>query len=194
MKKLLSSITLLMVFITAFSQDKGYIKSPSLGINFFFNDFTTASNINSSSLSSTLLNKKFGKINDMAPGLGFSFLKGISSNLDFVGTVGGSFLDYTAFNGKSLGTGSFLLEMDASFHAKMLPDNYVVVPYLTAGVGLSKYKGYYGAIIPVGAGLQINILNDTYLMINSQYRIKVTESTNYHFLYSIGIVGSLKSL
>ncbi len=194
MKKLLSSITLLMIFVTAFSQSNDPVKSPSIGINFFFNDFKTPSIISSTSLSSTLLNKKFGKIKDMVPGLGFSFLKGISSNLDFAGTIGGSFLDYTADNGKVLGTGSFLLEIDASLHAKMLPDNYWVVPYLTAGVGLSKYKGYYGAIMPVGVGLQINIFNDTFIMIDSQYRLKVTESTNYHFLYSIGVVGNLKSL
>ncbi len=194
MKKLLSSVIFLMIFITAFSQDRGSVKSPSLGINFFFNDFTTAANVNNTSLSSTILNKKFGKVKDMTPGLGFSFFNGISRNLDFVGTIGGSFLDYTASNGKVLGTGSFLLEVDGSLHAKMLPDTYWVVPYLSAGIGLSKYKGYYGAIVPVGAGLQFKIFDDTFIMIDSQYRIKVTESTNYHFLYSFGIVGNLKSL
>jgi len=194
MKKLLLCFTLSLIVLHLFSQDKNPVKAASLGVNFFFNDFKSAEIIRSSSLSSTLLKKDFGRNSQMSPGLGISFLKGICSQVDFAAMLGGSFLDYTTANGKALGTSAFLLEVDASLHAKLLPDNYLIVPYLSAGVGFSKYKGYYGAIMPVGVGLQIGIYKDTFILIDSQYRIKVSESTNYHFLHSIGIVGSLESL
>ena len=32
----------------------------------------------------------------------------------------------------------------------MLTDKYWFTPYLTAGLGASKYKGYYGAICSAG--------------------------------------------
>ncbi|MEO5996171.1 MAG: hypothetical protein ABIN89_05585 [Chitinophagaceae bacterium] len=191
MKKLLSSLFLLMMFVTVFSQDSQPVKNSVLGISFFFNDFKTAQYIRTNSLSSTLLNKKFGKVKDMVPGLALSYWQGINSYLDFSGTLAGSFLDYPMESGKSLGSESFLLEADASVHLKMLTDQNWVVPYLTAGVGVSKYKGYYGAIMPLGAGLQINIFDETFIMIDSQYRIKVSENTNYHFFHSIGIAGNI---
>jgi OOP family OmpA-OmpF porin len=194
MKKLLLSAISLMMIVPAFSQDKDPVKAPSIGIHFLLNDFQTASYISSSSLSSTLLNKNFGKIKNMSPGFAVSFIKGLSGNLDFAGTIGGSKLDYTTNSGKVLGTNSLLLEVDAAIHAKMLPDNYWVVPYITAGVGISKYKGYYGAIMPLGLGIQVNVFKGFFVMIDSQYRLKVTETTNYHFMHSIGIVGNLKSL
>lgn len=191
MKNFLSSLILLMMFVTAFSQDSSNVKKPALGIHFFFNDFKTASYIKSTSLSSTLLNKKFGVIKDMVPGISLSYWQGITSRLDFSGTVSGSFLDYPFDDGKTLGNESFLLEADASIHAKMLDDHYWVVPYLTAGVGLSKFKGYYGAIMPLGIGFQVNVFDETFIMVDSQYRIGVSANTSYHFYHSIGIVGNI---
>jgi OOP family OmpA-OmpF porin len=194
MKKLLLSLHLLVVVGMGFSQDNGLVKPPSLGLNFSFYDFKTASSIRTTSLSSTIANKGLGKINGMEPGFGFSYLQGMNSHFDFVASLNGTFLNYTNANGKLLGTGAFLLEANALIHAKMFTDDYFIVPYLTAGIGLSKYKGYYGAMLPIGLGLQVNIFKDTFIMIESQYRIKVSENTNYHLFASVGIVGNLKSL
>lgn len=168
------------------------IKKPSLGLHFVMNDFQTAAAIRSSSLSAVIREKRNAKFKQMSPGLALSYMQGINPQLDFSTSLAGSFLDYPFENGIVLrGTESLLLEADASIHAKLLPDQYWVNPYLTLGVGAFKYEGYYGAFMPAGAGLQINIFNEAYLLINTQYRIRVTENSTHHFYYSLGFAGSL---
>jgi OmpA-OmpF porin, OOP family len=73
----------------------------------------------------------------------------------------------------------------------MLTDRYVFVPYLSAGVGASKYLGYYGAFLPVGTGIQLNVFEEAFLFIDAQYRVRITENTNYHFYYSLGLAGNI---
>ena len=91
----------------------------------------------------------------------------------------------------STGNEHLLLELDASIKGKMLPDKYWFVPYVQIGAGVSKYADYWGTFIPAGVGVQINFFGEAYLMINSQYRIAVTESASYHFVHSIGLVGNI---
>ncbi len=130
----------------------------------------------------------------MVPGIALSYWQGLNTHLDFSGSLSGSFLDYPIEDGKAtVGNQSFLLEADASLHAKLLDDHYWVVPYLTAGVGFSKFKGYYGAIMPLGLGIQVNVFDETFIIIDSQYRIGVSNNTSYHFYHSIGIAGNIGS-
>ena len=175
----------------AFGQDENDIQQPALGIHFVLNDFQTASNIRNSTLSSVLNNKQYGKVKDMSPGLAISYSNGLSSHFDFTTTIAGSFLDYPQRNGPALGSDKFLLEVDASVRGKMFSNKYWFTPFFQAGVGASKYEGYYGAFIPLGIGVQVNFFDVAFLLINSQYRVPVTESANYHFYGSIGIAGNI---
>lgn len=190
MKKILLHLFLLLTLHEiAFAQDDNEIQNPTLGVHFFFNDFKTAQSIRNTSLSTTLKDKKFGKIKDMSPGLAINYIDGLNKTFDFTSTLAGSFLDYIRKDGSSYGKDNFLLEGDVSVRAKMFSNKYAVSPYLQAGVGASMYKGTFGAFIPAGVGIQVNILNEAFLIINSQYRIPVTESANYHFYHSIGLAG-----
>jgi outer membrane protein OmpA-like peptidoglycan-associated protein len=83
------------------------------------------------------------------------------------------------------------LEGVATVNLKLLPDKYYVSPFLTAGIGASKYKGYYGAFMPFGIGAQVKVVDEIFIMFNSQYRVPVTENTSYHFYHSIGVVANL---
>lgn len=175
----------------SFSQDNNdHIQSPTFGVHFFFTDFYSAQNIRNTSLSNALRNKQFGKIKEMSPGLALNYIQGLTPNFDFSAMFGGSFLDYPLDEGGSLGENSMLLELDASVRGKMFTNKYWVSPYVQLGVGVSKFKGYWGAYIPAGVGLQLNLFDEAFLMVNSQYRIPVTENTaNYHFFHSIGLAG-----
>jgi outer membrane protein OmpA-like peptidoglycan-associated protein len=192
MKKIVSVIIGLGIFITSFGQGQGeYKKRPSFGIHFVLNDFRTAQDLRSAGLSSILRTKEWHKTQNMYSGLAVSYLQGLNNNLDFVGTLSGSFVDYP-INGKPLrNTPSFLLEGVATVNLKLLPDNYFFNPFVTAGIGASKYIGYYAGFIPVGVGAQVKILDEVYLMMNSQYRVPVTENASYHFYHSLGIVANL---
>ena len=179
---------------TGFAQDEAsYKQQPTLSIHFLLHDFKTAANIRNSSLSRVLTNKQFGKIKDMSPGLAISYSEGLSNNFDVAVTLAGSFLEYPRENASSSSSGSdkFLLEADVSIRGKMLPDKYWFTPYLQVGVGASKIEGYYGAFVPLGAGLQLNFFDEAFLMINSQYRVPVTQSASYHFYHSIGLAGNI---
>lgn len=190
MKKILLHLCLLLTLHElAIAQDNDHVQNPTLGVHFFFNDFKTAQSIRNTSLGATLRDKKFGKIKDMSPGLAINYIDGLNKTFDFTTTLAGSFLDYIRKDGSTYGKDNFLLEGDVSVRAKMFSNKYVVSPYLQAGVGASMYKGTFGAFVPAGVGVQVNILNEAFLIINSQYRIPVTESANYHFYHSIGLAG-----
>ena len=189
MKRILLHLFFLLTLTQiAFGQDDD-IQNPTLGVHFFFNDFKSAQNIRNTSLGTALRDKKFGKIKDMSPGLAINYMEGLNRHFDFTTTLAGSFLDYIRRDGSTFGKDNFLLEGDVSVRGKMFSNKYVVSPYLQAGLGASMYKGTFGAFIPAGVGVQFNILNEAFLVVNSQYRIPVTESANYHFYHSIGLAG-----
>jgi len=55
------------------------------------------------------------------------------------------------------------------------------------------YSGtYFGAFIPTGLGLKVNLFDDAHLFVTSQYRIPVTKTTTaYHFFNQFGIAGRI---
>ncbi|MEO8412415.1 MAG: OmpA family protein [Ginsengibacter sp.] len=190
MKKLYFLVIAVYCFATSFGQETTQKKS-ALGISFFLSDFKTASDIRTNGLVSVLKDNTFFKPASMNPGLAVTYLSGLSKHMDFIATLGGSFLDYPIKNQPAFNTDNFLLETTAILNLKLLSDKYWVVPFIDLGVGASKYQKYYSAFTPVGLGLQINFADEAYLLINSQYRIPVTENASYHFYHSIGISGNI---
>ncbi len=167
-------------------------KNPAICIQFFLNDFSTASNIKSSSIGAAINNKDWSQIKDMNAGIAFQYLKGFNVHIDFYTTAELSFLSYP-FKNKIINSQLALIEANGGIHLKLLPDNYVIVPYLSAGAGLSFYKIYFGAYVPVGAGFQFNIAKEkTFIFTNIQYRFSVTDNTSDHLNYSIGVSIAVK--
>jgi OOP family OmpA-OmpF porin len=189
---LIAAVSLLpaICFSQDTNQDKDYIQTPTFGVHFFFDDFKSAAAIRSSTFSSAIRNRQFGKVKDMSPGLALNYIHGLSSTFDFSAMLAGSFLDYPKEEGGNLGDNALLLELDASVRAKMFSNRYWFTPYVQMGVGISKFKGYWGAFIPAGVGVQLNLFDEAFLLVNSQYRIPVVENTTtYHFFHSIGLAG-----
>ncbi|MBC7901998.1 MAG: hypothetical protein H7Y27_01185 [Gemmatimonadaceae bacterium] len=192
MKKLLLALLAVTACLNeAISQESNYIKKPALGITFFFNDFESAANVKQNGLSNSLRDRKFGKLKEMSPGLAVNYVQGLTNHIDITANLGGSFVDYPIANRSVFANDNFLLEGDLSINAKMFTDNYWFSPFVTAGIGGSKYKGYYGAIVPVGFGVQLNIIDEAYVLVNAQYRLGITDNTTNHFYFGLGIVGSL---
>jgi OmpA-OmpF porin, OOP family len=192
MKKLLLIVLAVQGLVhVSLAQDNDYIKRPALGVNFFFNDFTGGGYIKKFGLNRAIRDKQIGQFKNMAPGLALNYLKGISRHLDLSAGMAGSFLDYPISGKTAFGNDNLLLEGDVSVNAKMLTDKYWFTPYLSAGVGASKYKGYFGAFVPLGAGLQVNFYDEAFLFLNAQYRLGITENTSNHLFYSIGVAGNI---
>ena len=190
MKKITLILFTFGLLSNSFAQDDN-IKKPALGIHFFFNDFKTAAELRANGIVSVLGTKNWRKTNRMSPGLAVSYVNGISEHMDFISTASGSFLEYPIPGKVNPASTKFLLEVAAAANFKLLTDKYLISPYVTLGAGLSKYGGYYGAFVPAGVGLQINLFDEAFLLINSQYRIPVTENVAYHLYHSIGIAGNV---
>ena len=127
----------------------------------------------------------------MNPGLALSYLEGLSNHVDLIGTLSGSFVEYPIPGKDNASNNKFLLEAAGVANLKLLTDHYFISPYLSIGAGISKWGGYYGAFIPAGIGLQVKLFDEASLMINSQYRMPVTENVAYHLYHSIGFAGNL---
>ena len=190
MKIILTALTF-GLFISSFAQNN-HVKLPSVGLHFFFNDFKTAEEIRTSGIVSVLKTNDWKKTNRMPPGLAASYMMGLSNHVDFISTASASFMDYPVPGKDNNGSSNkSLLEATAEVNLKLLTDNYFITPYVSLGAGFSKYGGYYGALIPAGVGLQLNLFDEAFLLINSQYRIPVTENVAYHFYHSIGFAGNI---
>lgn len=190
MKRILLSFFALVSLTNTYAQNE-YKKPASLGVHFFFNDFTTASEIRTSSLVDVLKADNWYKTSRMSPGLALSYIQGLSNHADFAATLSGSFVDYPVPGKPAFLTKDLLLELAVTANLKLTSDKYAVSPFLTLGAGASKYKGYYGAFIPAGLGLQFNLWDEAFLLINSQYRIPITENAAYHLYHSFGVAGPL---
>jgi OmpA-OmpF porin, OOP family len=191
MKKLLLLLIFNSLLASVFAQENLYKKGNAVGIGFFLNDFQTAADIRSMGIVSIFKDHDFFKSSRMNPGIAINYLSGLSNHVDFIATLGGSFVAYPIQNVAAFGKNNLLLETTASVNLKLLTDEYWVVPFIDFGVGASKYKKYFGAFMPAGVGLQVNIEDAAYLIINSQYRIPVTQNASYHFYHSIGIAGNI---
>lgn len=184
---------MLLLPASFFGQQKHAVQAPTFGVHFLYDDFKTAAAIRSTSLSSVLRDKTYAKIRDMFPGIALNYIQGLSSKFDISAMLAGSFPDYPRQDGTILGENGFLLEADICVRGKMFSEDYWVSPYLQLGAGLSKYKTHWGAFIPAGMGLQVNLPKEFYLIVNAQYRFPVTDKTvSQHLFYSIGIAGTIR--
>ncbi len=194
MRKPLLLLLAISAFHFAFAQESKYQykKKPAFGFAFTFHDFQTAADLKNTSLNQVLKDKQWYKTGRMSPGLALTYFQGLTNHLDFMGRIGGSFLSYPIPDRVQTGNDKLLAEADANINAKLLSDKYWVSPYLTAGIGASHWNGYFGAYVPLGVGIQVNLLDQAYININAQYRAGVTSATTAnHLFYSFGVAGSL---
>ncbi|MET3887441.1 OOP family OmpA-OmpF porin [Chitinophagaceae bacterium OAS944] len=178
-------ITIRLIFIcltstTLHAQPKSFTKSPALGIHLSVMDFKGADSL-----------RAFGR--NAVTGLSVNYQNSFSRKWDYSITMAGSFMEFADKDNKDLGNGKkqLLIEVDGSVRAHLLAPEKRVRPYLQSGIGVSAYNSYYGVFIPTGLGCQVNITPDVFVLVNSQYRIPVTNTQHQHFYHSIGIAGNI---
>jgi len=176
----------LLACVSGFSQSGSYKKLPTVSIDFIGTDFKSAAAIRQQSLSGAIRDKQLAKFKDNRLGFGASYFQGLSDNIDFMGSLRGSFVKYPFKNEPIPSKESFFVEASASLNIKLLPDNYVVVPYITMGVGASYTNKYYAGFIPLGTGLQFALGLENFVFVNAQYRYGITERSTDYFSYSLG--------
>ena len=188
MKKIAFLVAATLFAVSIFAQS-GTKKRPTLAIHYAFTDYKSGFDVRNNSLVTVINNKNLYKVRRMDPGMAISYMEGFTPNIDFAGTLTGTFLSHPSTVGVSNTTGrdELLLEFAATANFKLLTDEYIVSPYITLGIGASKWSGYYGAFLPIGLGLQSHLGASTFLFANTQYRVAATENAAYHFYHSFGV-------
>ncbi len=84
-----------------------------------------------------------------------------------------------------------LLELNARFNYNILiKENWILSPYLVAGINGSYHPNYLGTDIPLGVGMNINLSkkDNIFLNLESAYKIAATSHDQNHLQHSIGFV------
>lgn len=167
------------------------LRPASLGISVIFNDFITARNIRNSSIESVINNSQTAKLRNMNAGLAVTYAQGLLPKLDLGVTVGFTSGSVVLRNKPDQTKNIGFLTADASVQAKMLPETFRLIPYVSAGIGATVADGYYGAMMPLGVGLRFRISDEFSLGLQSQYRVAVTETSGYHLSHGLTVYGKL---
>jgi len=191
MKKLMLSLAA-MVSLTVATAQNDLKKTSGFAVQFTLNDFKTPISLRSGGAAAAIGDEDWKNVKEMSPGIALSYLQGLSDHIDFAGTLSGSFSNVPVPNKPVNSNRYLLLEAAATANLKLLTDDYFFTPFLTLGAGASKFRGYFSAFIPVGVGLQFNLGPESFLLINSQYRIPVTDNGAYNLYHAIGFAQTME--
>ncbi len=127
-------------------------------------------------------------------GFSLSYWKLIRSKVDFSTKATMIFHNYSVVdrNVYSTSYNQLGLEIEPTLNVKAFEDNYTFNAFVTAGVGAGLYSNKFGAYVPAGLGLQANIGNSTYILLQSQYRFSLTNTVmKDNLFYSLGFLGNM---
>jgi hypothetical protein len=191
MKKTVLLLCAFLLFTALFAQNnQPYLRPSAIGFSFRFYDFVTPQRIQASSLSTVLREKQTANFKEMGVGIALSYFKGLRNKIDLAGTFAAASANYTLPHASNAASADLLLQADAALQFKMVPENYFLIPYLSAGLGANKYGPYFGAFAPLGVGFRLNFFDEASLFVDAKYSVPVTDETvRGHFVFGFGIAG-----
>ena len=191
MKNIILSILFAALSLTLAAQKGSLKKPPTIGLHFFYNDFSTAQNIKANNLNYVVKNDLWSKPNTLQGGFGLDYMQGLTKKIDAVGTINGSWVDYLLPNNTFYGSNNFLFDVSAGVHVKLLTDNYVINPFLIAKVNFSSYKNINGFTLLPGAGIQVNVFKEAFILTTVEYRKALSNNNSNQLYYSVGIATNI---
>ena len=188
---LLLSFLVIVACASAQMTDSKYAseKKPTLfGIHFNALDIKTPVTLKNASGPRT-----FSNIDEMNYGFSLSYWKGLTKTIDFSTRAGLLFHDYAAEDRGQINDKDqdFGVELEPSINIRPYGDNSLLAPFLTAGVGGGYYQGKFGAYVPAGLGIQLNLRSVNYIFLQAQYRFSLTDNVQKdNLFYSLGFAQS----
>jgi len=179
----------LMGSLTLQAQKQSALKPRLFSYNISLSDYSLPKQIKDSSFNKAFQQKEWYKPANKSFGFGISYWKGLTSNIDFSGTLTGTFSNFPAnfVKDDSIGQAKFSTQLDALIHIRALKESARVNPFLTAGIGAGYFPGKFAVYAPLGTGLQFRFNEGSYLLLQMQWRKKLTSGINNDYLhYSIG--------
>lgn len=132
------------------------------------------------------------KVGKVDPGFSVMYWHGLSSHIDYSIRYNGLFTDYAKMPGV---TNSYTNEFEGSLHARLLSNNHLLNPFVTAGLGIGSYgKNTWAPYVPMGLGLQVNLNNEGYVFLQGNYRASLsTSKLDNNTFYSLGFAQNIRS-
>ena len=193
MKKLLFSLIALGFIFNAHAQSSnGGQKKRSLAIRFNALDFGSAESVQNGSIGSTLNAKQWGQYASTTESFGVNYTSQYTDQVDIFANVDLGITRSPLFapNAFTRSNEDVLTSFESGLNFKMFKGDYLVNPYVTAGLGIRSFAFRdYSAYAPVGLGLQIRTFKGSNLNITTTYSTKMSKSFvpsyNYGISYSL---------
>ncbi len=127
--------------------------------------------------------------------LGGQYIKGLSSNFDFVTGLDFANVVYPYTSNKPWETSSkLLLTYNIGINAKLVDDSHVFIPYATGGLTASLYNfSKFGEMAHLGAGFQLKVGESKFLSIQAANYFKINTWTSRHGQYTLSFSAPLKA-
>jgi len=187
----LLALPVLSFGIKVSAQDTAYLKPPTIGLHFFYNDFVTPQRIKATSIGDVISNGNWNNFGNMNGGFGLDYLQGITLHVDAVGNINASWVDYILPSNTLYGSHNLLLDINVGVHTKLFNDRHLFSPFLITKAGYSFYKNINGFSLIPGAGLQVNLFDQILLFTSIEYRVGLSKSLSNQFNYNIGIATNI---
>ena len=128
-------------------------------------------------------------------GFSVSYWQTLADRVDISGKATMMFHNYSAIDRNQYSTNynQIGFELEPTVNAYAFKDENKYNALVTAGLGLGVYSNKFGEYIPFGFGLTANFDNDSYIILQSQYRFSLTNDVmKNNLFYSIGFCQNLK--
>lgn len=120
---------------------------------------------------------------------GFQYVQGWNKKIDIVANIDFTTLKYPYYTSLKVPSASKEMDyatIDFGVNYKLLTDEKVVVPYLTAGLGVGADRmTYFTAYAPIGGGLQIKANKGSFIFIQATHNAELSKLTKKHNQFSI---------
>jgi outer membrane protein OmpA-like peptidoglycan-associated protein len=191
MKNIVIFILMVGCVCNVIAQNPSLKKPPVIGLHFFYNDFVTPGLIKTTSIGNVVKNKQWNKPQNMEGGFGIDYLQGLTTKLDAVATINANWVNYLLPGSSLYGSSNFLLDINAGTHIKLWADEKVFNPFLITKIGYSSYKNINGFSLLPGAGFQVNLFDEAFIITTFEYRCALNKKISNQLYYSIGIATGL---
>jgi OmpA-OmpF porin, OOP family len=183
-------VSLLALSSTVYAQKKSVI-----GFGISAADFKSPAQIEQTSVfKEAWKNGYYQDIDNLNFGFSLMYWKALTSHLDVSVRYNGLFAS-DAFQSKRSNLKEYYNELEGAAHLRAFNDEKVVNPFLTAGVGIGNYWTETGVAgyAPLGIGVQLNLLKESYIFLQANYRVSFDKKLLPNSLfYSLGITQSLR--
>jgi OOP family OmpA-OmpF porin len=156
----------------------------------FAQDFVSAKKGSAIGFSGNLVNFNTSLPNSKSdPGYSIMYWKGLANILDLSLRYNGLFSDYSELPGARL-SGAYKSEGEASLHLRPAGDNHMLLPFISAGIGVGgMYSRKTVPYAPLGGGLQLNFFSESYILLQVNYRESFqTKYMQNNMFYSLGVL------